>query len=627
MLGCLQRLSYIESITAEPHNDLHNTQEAPDDQGECLYFLQIISNLIQHSDDTIWPCLLTQAPFLTSESNLPNDNKDLTDPTDSSKAGPQSNMTSQIYLVRICLGILRTPRDQPEESHQQWSSLRLAAAPLLLQLLIGIPTEFIWENNIDIQLIEILTSSIRYADVILQAHIMELILCTMKLRTKNKAVTSLKTRQRAVSRDSVRDDPRSSVSLDKMEREQTVSKSFQPPTALLDCLILGLGFSETHVVLEHWVQFLDNCLPFYVENMFQILMPLVDCFIKSVLSIFHDLQESFEEIHSRATCHAEPMSSIITLLNGLEHILAMAHEQLMRNDESTPVIKSPEQAQGFFGNMVSGVFMPETNRFKNTTANNRLTVLLCFKDTVRLGLKIWSWGDNRSDVILRNSGSASFNYACLRLKNRIRRVLEHIFVAEALECLETLIEAWYRTEVGNGLTQSATVFNLLRALDGSRPRNTIPAIFNALYSRTNPNALDPNRKSTLTSDLSEVALAGFLVDYTRSLEDDAIDEIWNDCLTFLKDVLTNPLPHRQTLPKLLEFTAILGEKVDNTNFGEQRKMRRELGVSRPDRLFLLHPRLTVLGSILANSCSIIHHKAAWLFTGCITRHWRRENFR
>lgn len=57
-----------------------------------------------------------------------------------------------------------------------------------------------------------------------------------------------------------------------------------------------------------------------------------------------------------------------------------------------------------------------------------------------------------------------------------------------------------------------------------------------------------------------------------------MDEIWQDCITFLKDLLTNPFPHRQTLPSLLEFAAILGEKVDNTNFGEQRKMRRELGV-------------------------------------------------
>lgn len=81
----------------------------------------------------------------------------------------------------------------------------------------------------------------------------------------------------------------------------------------------------------------------------------------------------------------------------------------------------------------------------------------------------------------------------------------------------------------------------------------------------------------MTIALQDTDLVIFLVDYARSLEDDAMDEIWQDCIIFLKDLLGNPFPHRQTLPSLLEFAAILGEKVDNTNFGEQRKMRRELG--------------------------------------------------
>jgi hypothetical protein len=78
--------------------------------------------------------------------------------------------------------------------------------------------------------------------------------------------------------------------------------------------------------------------------------------------------------------------------------------------------------------------------------------------------------------------------------------------------------------------------------------------------------------------LSDVDVVVFLVEYARSLEPDAMDEIWADCMVFLRDVLTNPFPHRQILPSLLSFTAILGEKVDDTNFGEQRKLRKELGV-------------------------------------------------
>lgn len=138
---------------------------------------------------------------------------------------------------------------------------------------------------------------------------------------------------------------------------------------------------------------------------------------------------------------------------------------------------------------------------------------------------------------------------------------------------------WKFSESALTKTYSRAVLGLLNVLNGSKPKHTIPAIFDAVYSRSNPNALDPSRMSTKTSELNETDLVVFLVEYTRSLEDDAMDEIWPDCIIFLRDVLTNPMPHRQILPNLLDFICTIAVKVDNTNFGEQRKMRRELGVS------------------------------------------------
>jgi hypothetical protein len=137
-----------------------------------------------------------------------------------------------------------------------------------------------------------------------------------------------------------------------------------------------------------------------------------------------------------------------------------------------------------------------------------------------------------------------------------------------------MIEMWSRADPDT----SPLIFSLLHTLDGSRPKITIPAIFNAIYTRTNPAALEPHRKSALTSSLTESELAGFLVTYARSLDDDVLDEIWTDCTTFLRDVLSNPFPHRQILPRLVEFAAILGAKMENTTFGEDRRMRKELGV-------------------------------------------------
>ena len=472
-------------------------------------------------------------------------------------------------------------QNPPECSHQaeSTSNLHQAAIVILQQLLVGPSSKFLAALELETPLIDSIHLSIEQSNILLQVGLTELVLIALKIRLPGVAVAKTPMHRRTVSRDIPTNPSRVSLSTDKGEKREMRSLS-SPPPKLLDSLILGFTSPGSRPVLENWVQFLDQCLPFYGDSIFQNLIPLVDCFCTHITSVFESLRAAFSDHQGSLPDVLEP--TLVSLLNGLEQALARAHDRLIDTEIATVRPKSPEQPQGFFGNMVSGVFPSDTQRSWTATANNRLTVLLCVKDAVKVCFKIWSWGDSSTDSLLReHASSASFNYTCLRLRNRTRRILEHLFAAEALECLETLIESWFEPVPSGSKTQTSILINLLHGLDGSRPRNTIPAIFNAVYSRTSPSALDPMRKSTLTSDLSDVDLVTFLVAYARSLEDDAMDEIWTDCMTFLRDVLANPLPHRQTLPKLLEFTAILGEKVDNTNFGEQRKMRRDLGVSLP----------------------------------------------
>lgn len=351
------------------------------------------------------------------------------------------------------------------------------------------------------------------------------------------------------------------------------------PASLVKCLQAGFSAPSSRPVLDSWISFLSECLPLYSEAIFHIQIPLVETFCRQIEHTFRSLQSTFKDPKGVLRNSAAPESTLISLLNGLEQVLARGHERLLKDEAKTPAIKSPDQPQGFFGNMVSGVFSSDAPQARSQTANNRLTVLLSFQDAVRICFMIWSWGGRRLEGSSQDvESAASFSYTSLRMRNRARRLLEHLFAAEALECLETVIEIWQKESKNANDMKHTAVFNLLHVLDGSKPKHTIPAIFDAIYSRTNPTALEPSRKSTLTSTLLDTELVVFLVEYTRSLEDDTMDEIWTDCMTFLRDILANPFPHRQVLPSLLEFAAILGEKVDNTNFGEQKRMRRELGV-------------------------------------------------
>lgn len=458
------------------------------------------------------------------------------------------------------------------------SQLHRTSLSVLHQIFLNAYSISLSELELEQQLINRLQRSLDGPDPYVQVALLDVLYAALKLKIAAASYSSLPPSvesRKPPSRDNAQG-PKPSLVVDLGDG----GSSMPPlPASLVKCLQAGFSSSSSRPVLDSWVSFLSECLPLYSEAIFQVLIPLVETFCGQIEHSFRTLQSTFKGSKGTPGNSTAPESTLISLLNGLEQVLARGHERLLKDEAKILAIKSPDQPQGFFGNMVSGVFSSDAPQARSQTANNRLTVLLSFQDAVRICFMIWSWGGRGLEVSSQDiQSAASFSYTSLRMRNRARRLLEHLFAAEALECLETVIEIWQRESKSPNATKHTAVFNLLHVLDGSRPKHTIPAIFDAIYSRTNPTALEASRKSTLTSILLDIDLVVFLVEYARSLEDDTMDEIWTDCMTFLRDILANPFPHRQILPSLLEFAAVLGEKVDNTNFGEQKRMRRELGV-------------------------------------------------
>ena len=512
-------------------------------------------------------------------------------------------LTAQAYLLQASLVILRQFTFEERDDGEEGRRLRESCAMLLQHLVTILEFSSAEITSLETLLIKVLLQSIQRSESRLEIILMDVISILSKPNLGTLEPTSL-THKKTTSKEYRRSISQLSLSTERSEKDQSTAILTLPDSALLDCLISGLSSPNSQPVLENWVQFLETCLPLYTTNTFQILLPLVGCISKSIGSVFEAVRETFESALLNSSTSSEPIQSLNLLFNALEQVLARGHDLILSDEAKSSSHKSPEQVQGFFGNMVSGVFTADTQAARSATANNRLTVLLCFRDAVRISFRIWSWGDDRQGLSSSDTtASASFNYTSVRLRNRTRRALEHLFAAEALECLETLIEAW-QTKAAN----TGTIMNLLHTLEATRPKNAMPTIFNAIYSRTNPGVLEPSRKSSLTSELSDIEIAAFLVVYTKSMDDDALDEVWTDCMTFSRDVLGNPMPHRQTLPLLLEFIAVLGEKIDNTNFGEQRRMRRDIGVSSaPYALVFL--KLTRSGSVRPHACRNLHYQA------------------
>ncbi|QDS71284.1 hypothetical protein FKW77_001115 [Venturia effusa] len=531
-----------------------------DDSEHCLYYLRMLLRIVKYASEHTWKVVAYEK----------------VDPLSSQETQEPDQVALQILLVEICMKALHIASSPKSSTGPHSGDLERTSLEILLLLTQGPFSALLKELELEKPLLDRLQTRLPAMEPLVQTSLLSTITEALKLRLYSVPQSKNHPTPR-MSRDAAPSASSTSIPEKPASSRIITSDSLAPPPSLIECLKAGFSLPSSRMVLDNWVTFLVDVLPLFPEAIFQNLIPLVECFCTQIGMVFEHLKSTFISDQTAISSIISPEPTLISLMTGLEQILAQAHSRLLTEELNASNTKSPDQPQGFFGNMVQGVFASDAEKpLRTSTANNRLAVLLCFQDTVRSCFTIWSWGlyghgNEKQDA----TSVASFGYTSLRMRNRARRLLERLFEVEALESLETLAVFFCRPPSVD--FQTSSVMGLLNALHVSRPRHTIPAIFNSIYSRTNPTALNPGKISSLTSELSDTELVGFLVEYVKSIEDDAMDEIWADCMAFTKDVLANPLPHSQILPLLLEFVALIAEKVDNTNFGDQRRMRKELG--------------------------------------------------
>lgn len=327
---------------------------------------------------------------------------------------------------------------------------------------------------------------------------------------------------------------------------------------LVECLIDGLSSHTNLYIVESWTSLLTECIPLFGDFIVQVLLPLVECLCSQVLKSFDLVKLSYEGGQESIS-----LSVLFSYIKAIEKILSSAHKHISL-EESKPSINKTTAEPGFFGVVMSGVFTVESPMARSNTVNNRLTVLLCFQDVIKVCYNIWTWVEENTKQV---KPVDSRPYHSSRLKFWTRKIMESLYTMETLETLETFIE------IGSS---SPHIFKILHGLDGSKPKSTIPYLINSIVSRVNPSSIDQKDRSTLTTDLSDVELMKFLVDYLKSLENDAIEEIWNECIGFLREVQNSHTIYRHILPDVFRFVSVIANKVELVNFGEQRRVRRDL---------------------------------------------------
>ncbi|ANB11316.1 Dop1p [Sugiyamaella lignohabitans] len=345
-------------------------------------------------------------------------------------------------------------------------------------------------------------------------------------------------------------------------RDEVAKKSL--PKTLFQCLVNGLSSSKNEYVVRAWADFLKDILPLFGQGVIQVIIPLVECLCKAISQSFDETRSSLFENKSDKNKSIET-AVFYPYMDALEHLLVTAHEKVDSQDWRGVSAKNNNDPS-FFGNVISGVFAVESPISRPAAANDRLTVLLCFQDAVRTSYNVWKCAEQSCKP--SHDPTDSVVFVLSPLKSRSRKLLAKLYSLETLEMLECFIEL--------SRSSGGDVFKVLHVLDGSRPKLTIPYLFNALISRMNSSSLEPADKSTLTTDLTDTEIMEFLINYLKSLENDTIEEVWYECMGFVREVYNNQSLYRMVIPSVLRFTAKMAEKVDAVKFGSQRKVRKDL---------------------------------------------------
>lgn len=316
---------------------------------------------------------------------------------------------------------------------------------------------------------------------------------------------------------------------------------------LVRLIIQGISKAQSSLLLETWFVLLTNSLYLFNESVFSVILPLSDAIIAKVAETFDRIRsfEVFNEV-------SDVESSLNILIAGLEDLLSISHSYLLPGRVNRPSVDLPNKPleNGFFGNVIQGVFQIESPAIRTSEQNKLYSILLSFQDAVRIAFIIWKWADSRPQAVNKFASERSLIHFSNKLKFRSRKLLEALVELERQEVVETLISIDAQPEV----------IKVLHVLDGGRSQVTLPHVIRAIVSRAYPQLLDEKDKSKLNIPLSVERLTAFLVVYIDSIDDDTITDVWDTFVGFVRDASSHASAFREAIPELLRAVKTISLK-------------------------------------------------------------------
>lgn len=332
-------------------------------------------------------------------------------------------------------------------------------------------------------------------------------------------------------------------------------------TAFLKLLIKGIQKVETSVLLERWLHVITKCLHLFSESIFTVLLALNDALVHKLDLYFTQIADGMQ-MNERTDVE----TSMNYLMSGLEDLLCISHSYLLTSSLQA-YTKNNNGNDGFFGNVIQGVFQIESPAIRSSEQNKLYSILISFQDAVKVCFHIWQWADSKPQLSSVDVSDRSLAYIASKLKFRAKKLLETLLDLEKKEVIETFVEID---------PPQKTSIKLLNILDGGRSQVTLPHIFDSISSRCYPQLLEESKRSSLNTNISEKDLSRFLVSYFYSVDADTVLEIFNITIQFLKTVLANITSFRVIIPDCLMISKLLFLKLDSSKYAEQKRSKRDL---------------------------------------------------
>ncbi|GME76896.1 unnamed protein product [Ambrosiozyma monospora] len=378
----------------------------------------------------------------------------------------------------------------------------------------------------------------------------------------------------------------------------------------------GILSTNSSVIINAWVKFINESQPKIEWLKIDATSYLTTCMCDKIDSLFEINKLYLSNDDSSQIQLSNVDDSICELIIGLQSWLNGNHMVVQASLDQVALFGNNKggangankDASGFFGSVIQGVFQVESPEEKNELLLQKEVILRSLKKAVLTCFKIWLWCDENTKFKSMLNGrtsrmgslgtlnapsiapeipttespksphflkfSKSTNYNASKMRFRSKKILEGLFSLEPLETLETLIGC--QQTLGEN---HYAVFKIIHVLDGSRSQKTLPHLINSLVSRVNITSLEPEKRSSLITDLTERQVSIFLVNYVDSLSSDTIEDIWPQVTQFLKELYFNYTSFKYVYPDMLKFAAIVGIKLSQTSFGDQKKVKKDMSES------------------------------------------------